>query len=58
LCENTHIITEKSQLEASRKFGLEVNTETTQCMVVSRRQNVSQNRNLLTLINRLKMWKS
>jgi len=35
-------------LETSREIGLEVNTEKTKYMVVSRHQNVGQNHNLLT----------
>jgi len=34
-------------LEVSREVGLEVNTEKTKYMVVSRHQNVGQNHNLL-----------
>jgi hypothetical protein len=41
----------KILLQASRDVRLEVSTEKTKCMVVSRHQNVGQNDNLLTANN-------
>jgi hypothetical protein len=51
LCENINILkkTIEALLETSREVGLEVNIEKNKCMsmVMSRRQNVGQNHNLL-----------
>jgi hypothetical protein len=48
LGESTNAINKDTEalLGASKEIGLEVNTEKTKYMVVSRHQNVGQNRNL------------
>jgi hypothetical protein len=45
-------------LNASGEIGLDVNTEKSKRVVVSRHQNAGQNHNLLMLINQLKIWQS
>jgi len=49
LGENTNTIKKNTKvvLEARRKVGLEVNTEKTKYMVVSRHQNATQNHNIV-----------
>jgi hypothetical protein len=45
-------------LKASREAGIEVNTQKTKYMVVSRHQNQAQNHNLLTIHKSFKMWQN
>jgi hypothetical protein len=47
--ENINTIKEnkKALLQVSREFGVEVNTEITECTVVYHYQNVGQNHNLV-----------
>jgi hypothetical protein len=48
--ENIHAIKKNAEalLQASKEVGLEVNTEKTKCIVISRHQNALQNHTLLT----------
>jgi hypothetical protein len=60
LGENINAVKKRTEalLEAAKQVSVEVNTEKTKYMVVSRHQNVGQGHNLLTFVNHLKMWRS
>jgi hypothetical protein len=60
LGDNIDTIKESTQtlIDANTEVGLEVNTEKTEYMLVSRRQNLGQNDDIKIGTDYLKMWQS